>query len=91
MKFVTGVLHENLSRNPSVEKIALVESHDFFEGINELTLVLSILFDRFRRNSVQKVSMTFNDYEFDGNQVSESLSFLRGVLDFLSLISAFIF
>jgi hypothetical protein len=90
VKFVIGVLHENLSRNPSVEKIALVESQDFFEGINELMLVFSMLFDRFRRNSAQKFSMTFNDYEFDGNQVSESRSFLRSVMEFLSLISAFI-
>ena len=37
-------------------------------------------FGPFLLNLVHKVSMTFSNYEFEGNRVSESHSLLRGVL-----------
>jgi hypothetical protein len=89
MKIFQGVLNENLSSNSSLEKINSMCSHNLFEGVNELLLALSVLFDRFLLNSVHMVSMNFNNYEFDGNQFSESHSFLRDVLKFLPLIFSF--
>jgi hypothetical protein len=80
MKTFQGVLNETLSSNSSFEKIDLMYSHNLFEGVNELLLALSILFDRFLLNSVRKVSTNFNNYEFDRNRVSESHSFRRDVL-----------
>ena len=60
-------------------------SHNLFEGVNELLLALSILFDRFLLNSVRKFSTNFNNYEFGRNRISKSHSFLRDVLYFLYL------
>jgi len=80
MKIFQGILNENLSSNSSFAKIDSMYSHNSFEGVNELLLALSVLFDRFLLNSVYMVSMNFNNYESDGDRVSESHSFLRGFL-----------